>query len=54
MTMDVYKQQDLFPEFESESSSGDIEKFSDFCSNGCKCKSEADHLFVLEEIDFDQ
>ena len=54
MIMDVYKQEDLFPEFESESSSGDLEKISDLCCNGCGCKSEIDHLFVLEEIDFDQ
>lgn len=50
--MDVYKQEDLFPEFESESSSSQIKLFSDCCSNGCACQN--DHEFVLEEIDFDQ
>ena len=54
--MDVYKQQDLFPEFESESSSIEIKLFSDCCSNGCACQTQADHDidFILDEIDFEQ
>jgi hypothetical protein len=48
----TYFQQDLFPEFESESSSGFLKLFSDCCSNGCACQN--DHEFVLEEIDFEQ
>ncbi len=50
--MDEYKQLDLFPQFESESSSLAIKLFSDICCNGCTCKN--DHEFVLEEIDFEQ
>lgn len=46
----------LFPEYESESSSLAIQIFSDFCCNGCSCKTSQDHEkeFILEEIDFNQ
>jgi hypothetical protein len=52
----TFFQQDLFPEFESESSSGFLKLFSDCCSNGCACEKASDHdtEFVLEEIDFDK
>ena len=52
----TYFQKDLFPEFESESSSVEIKLFSDCCSNGCACQTSSDHHieFVLEEIDFEQ
>lgn len=52
----TYFQKDLFPEFESESSSREIKLFSDCCSNGCACQTSSDHgtEFVLEEIDFEQ
>lgn len=40
---------DLYPLFESESTSGGIQ---DICSDGCNCTS--DHEFVMEEIDFEQ
>jgi hypothetical protein len=52
----TYFQQDLFPEFESESSSGFLKLFSDCCSNGCACEKASDHdtEFVLEEIDFEK
>jgi len=50
----TFFQQDLFPEFEPESSSGFLKLFSDSCSNGCTCQTSSDHEFVLEEIDFDK
>jgi len=52
----TFFQQDLFPEFEPESSSGFLKLFSDSCSNGCACEKASDHDtdFVLEEIDFDK
>ena len=52
----TFFQQDLFPEFEPESSSGFLKLFSDSCSNGCACQTSSDHdtEFVLEEIDFDK
>ena len=52
----TFFQQDLFPEFEQESSSLAMKIFSDFCCNGCSCKTSSDHdtEFVLEEIDFDK
>jgi hypothetical protein len=52
----TFFQQDLFPEYESESSSGFTKLFSDCCSNGCTCTASTDHdkEFILEEIDFDQ
>ena len=45
-----------YPLFESESSPGLIELFSDSCSDGCACQTSSAHdqEFVLEEIDFDQ
>ena len=54
--MDVYKQEDLFPEYEQESSSGFLKLFSDCCSNGCACQTSKDHdiNFILDEIDFEQ
>ena len=33
----------LFPGYESESTSLAIKIFSDFCCNGCSCKSTSDH-----------
>jgi hypothetical protein len=52
----TFFQQDLFPEFEPESSSGFLKLFSDCCSNGCACEKSSDHdtEFVLEEIDFEK
>jgi hypothetical protein len=50
-------QPSLFPEYESESSSGIIKIFSDFCFHGCSCQTSKDHItedgFFLEEIDRD-
>jgi hypothetical protein len=45
-----------FPLFESESSSGVIQNFSDCCSNGCACQTSSDHNteFVQDVIDFEQ
>lgn len=40
---------DLYPLFESESSSGGTK---DICCNGCNCTSE--HDFVQDFIDFEQ
>jgi hypothetical protein len=47
---------DLYPLFESESSSGCIENggIQDICSNGCKCTSEHNIDFVQDFIDFEQ
>ena len=45
---------DHYPLFESESSSGVIENFSDCCSNGCACKGAHDTEFVQDVIDFEQ
>lgn len=47
---------DNYPLFESESSSGVIENISDCCSSGCACKTSADHNteFVQDIIDFEQ
>ena len=52
----TYFQKDLFPEFETESSSEVIQNISDCCSNGCACQMEADHNteFVQDIIDFEQ
>lgn len=52
----TYFQQDLFPQYETESSSLAMKLFSDFCCNGCSCQTQADHdtEFVLEEIDLEQ
>ena len=52
----TFFQQDLFPEFEPESSYGFLKLFSDSCSNGCTCQTSSDHdtEFILEEIDFDK
>lgn len=52
----TFFQKDLFPQFESESSSGEIKIFSDSCCNGCACQMEADHNteFVQDIIDFEQ
>lgn len=43
-----------FPLFESESSSGVIQNFSDCCSNGCACQGAHDIEFVQDVIDFEQ
>ena len=32
-----------YPLFETESSSGVIKIFSETCSNGCSCQTESDH-----------
>ncbi len=47
---------DKYPLFESESSSGEIKTFSDCCSNGCACQKQDDHdtEFVQDVIDFEQ
>ena len=47
---------DLYPMFESESSSGVIQNFSDSCSNGCGCRGYTGHgtEFIQDTIDFDQ
>jgi hypothetical protein len=52
----TYFQQELFPEFQSESSSLAVKNFSDCCSNGCACKTSSDHdtEFVQDVIDFEQ
>jgi hypothetical protein len=52
----TFFQQDLFPEFETESSSGFLKLFSDTCCNGCSCQTSSDHNteFVLDVIDFEQ
>ena len=42
---------DLYPLFESESSSGGIQQI---CSNGCNCTSEHNIDFVQDIIDFEQ
>jgi hypothetical protein len=34
---------DIYPLFETESSSGVIKIFSETCCNGCSCQSESDH-----------
>ena len=45
-----------YPLFESESSSGQIKLISDSCCNGCICTSDKDHdtEFVQDIIDFEQ
>jgi hypothetical protein len=43
-----------FPLFESESSSGVIQNFSDCCSNGCACQGAHNTEFVQDVIDFEQ
>ncbi len=47
---------DQYPLFESESSSGEIKLFSDSCCNGCACQNSSDHNteFVQDIIDFEQ
>jgi hypothetical protein len=40
--------------FEFESSAKHIYLTSETCSNGCRCKTSSDHIFVMEDIDFDQ
>jgi hypothetical protein len=47
---------DLYPLFESESSSGGIEISKDICCNGCNCQTSSDHNvdFVQDVIDFEQ
>ena len=52
----TYFQQDLFPEYESESSSLAIKIFSDSCCNGCTCQTSSDHNteFVQDIIDLEQ
>ena len=47
---------DSYPLFESESSSGVIENISDSCCNGCACQTSSDHNteFVQDIIDFEQ
>ena len=47
---------DRYPLFETESSSGEIKIFSDCCSHGCACQTSSDHdtEFVQDVIDFEQ
>ena len=47
---------DQYPLFETESSSGEIKIFSDSCCNGCACQTSSDHNteFVQDIIDFEQ